>query len=67
MVVRKDGASNMTAGGIYIPDSVAERPNRGEVVIGPRSSGATLHQLKFKAATSIFEGDMRIDGSDRQL
>jgi chaperonin GroES len=59
VVVRRVEAENTTAGGIIIPDSAAEKPNRGEVVAaGP---GALLDSGEIRAL-SVSVGDRVLFG-----
>lgn len=46
VIVRVDAAEEKTAGGLYIPTTVAERPNRGEVVAAGRGRRNKQGQIR---------------------
>ncbi|HMN67236.1 MAG TPA: co-chaperone GroES [Bdellovibrionales bacterium] len=56
ILVRFETASETTAGGIYIPGTVAERPNRGQVIAsgrGHRGKKGVLRPLDVAVGDTI--------------
>ena len=72
VVVRRIKEDQKTAGGIIIPDTVAEKPQEGEVVaVGPgvRSEDGTLHPLDVKTGDRVLFGkwsgtEVKLDGEE---
>ncbi len=59
ILVEPAEASNKTAGGIYIPDTVQERPNRGQVVAvgrGHRNKKGSLRPLDVQLGDAVLYG-----------
>jgi len=59
VVKRLDDSSDKTAGGIYIPDSAKEKPQKGEVVAagkGKRLEDGTLAELDVKVGDTVLFG-----------
>ncbi len=56
VIVRVDAAEEKTAGGLYIPTTVAERPNRGEVVAagpGRRNKQGQIRPLDVNVGDNV--------------
>jgi len=56
VIVRVDAADEKTAGGIFIPNSATERPNRGEVIAagpGRRNKKGQLRPLDVNVGDSV--------------
>ncbi len=54
VVIKRLDAEEKTAGGIYIPDTAAEKPSKGEVVaVGP---GKTDAPMSVKAGDKVLFG-----------
>ena len=72
VVVRRLDEEQKTAGGIIIPDTVAEKPQQGEVIaVGPGARGDDneLVPLDVKAGDKILFGkwsgtEVKIDGEE---
>jgi chaperonin GroES len=72
VVVRRLESTTKTAGGIVIPDSASEKPNRGEVLaVGPGKllDNGTLRELSVKPGDQILFGkyapnELKVDGED---
>jgi len=72
VVVRRLKEDQKTAGGIIIPDTVAEKPQEGEVVAagaGAKSEEGKITPLDVKAGDRILFGkwsgtEVKIDGQD---
>ena len=72
VVVRRIEAEEKTSGGIIIPDTAKEKPQRGEVVaVGPgaRDDAGKLVALDLKAGDRVLFGkwsgtEVKIDGED---
>ena len=77
LVVERDGVSNRTAGGLYIPDTVSdsEKPNRGVVLaVGPghRNKKGQLRPLDVQQGNKVifffFSGsEINLEGRDLVL
>ncbi len=72
VVVRRLESSTRSAGGIVIPDSASEKPNRGEVLaVGPGKplDDGSLRALSVKAGDEVLFGkysatEIKLDGED---
>lgn len=72
VVVRRLESSTKSAGGIMIPDSASEKPNRGEVLaVGPGKllENGSLRELSVKPGDQVLFGkysanEIKIDGED---
>ena len=72
VVVKRLEEDGKSAGGIIIPDTVKEKPMRGEVIaVGPgvRDEGGKINQLDVKAGDTVLFGkwsgtEVKIDGDD---
>ena len=72
VVVRRIKEDQKTAGGIIIPDTVAEKPQEGEVIsvgTGTRSDEGKVTPLDVKAGDKILFGkwsgtEVKINGED---
>lgn len=72
LVVRRLESNTRSAGGIVIPDSASEKPNRGEVVaVGPGRllDTGTLLPLSVKPGDQVLFGkytanEIKLDGED---
>ena len=72
VLVRRIDADEKTAGGIIIPDTAKEKPQRGEVIAvgaGTRSEDGELTPLDVKAGDEVLFGkwsgtEVKIDGQD---
>ena len=54
VVIKRLDAEEKTAGGIYIPDTAAEKPSKGEVVaVGP---GKTVAPMTVKTGDKVLFG-----------
>jgi chaperonin GroES len=72
VLVRRIDADEKTAGGIIIPDTAKEKPQRGEVIAvgaGTRSEDGKLTPLDVKTGDEVLFGkwsgtEVKIDGED---
>jgi chaperonin GroES len=72
VLVRRIDADEKTAGGIIIPDTAKEKPQRGEVIAvgaGTRTEDGKLTPLDVKAGDEVLFGkwsgtEVKIDGED---
>ena len=72
VLVRRIDADEKTAGGIIIPDTAKEKPQRGEVIAvgaGARTDKGELVPLDVKAGDEVLFGkwsgtEVKIDGED---
>jgi chaperonin GroES len=72
VLVRRIDADEKTAGGIIIPDTAKEKPQRGEVIAvgaGARSEDGKLVPLDVKVGDEVLFGkwsgtEVKIDGED---
>ena len=72
VLVRRIDADEKTAGGIIIPDTAKEKPQRGEVIAagaGSRTEDGRLVPLDVKAGDEVLFGkwsgtEVKIDGED---
>ena len=72
VLIRGVEQENKTAGGIFIPDTVKEKPTEGEVIaVGPgaRSDDGKIHPLDVKVGDRVLFGkwsgtEIKIDGED---
>ena len=72
VVVRRIEAEEMTSGGIIIPDTAKEKPQKGEVIAvgaGLRDDSGKLVELAVKAGDRVLLGkwsgtEVKIDGED---
>ena len=72
VVVRRIDAEEKSAGGIIIPDTAKEKPQRGEILaVGPggRNEKGELVALDVKAGDQVLFGkwsgtEVKIDGED---
>jgi chaperonin GroES len=72
VLVRRIDADEKTAGGIIIPDTATEKPQRGEVIAvgaGARSEEGKLVPLDVKVGDEVLFGkwsgtEVKIDGED---
>jgi chaperonin GroES len=72
VVIRRIDATETTAGGIIIPDTVKEKPQEGEVIaVGPgaRNEQGAIVPLDVKAGDHVLFGkwsgtEVKIDGVD---
>jgi len=72
VLVRRIDADEKTAGGIIIPDTAKEKPQRGEVIAvggGSRSDDGRLVPLDVKVGNEVLFGkwsgtEVKIDGED---
>jgi chaperonin GroES len=72
IVVKRLEEGETMQGGLYIPDSAKEKPQRGEVVAvgkGKRDEKGTLQSLDVKVGDHILFGkysgnDIKIDGNE---
>jgi chaperonin GroES len=72
VVVKRLQEETKTKGGIIIPDTVAEKPQRGEVIaVGPGARGedGAIAPLDVKAGDKVLFGkwsgtEVKIDGED---
>lgn len=72
VVVRRLESSTKSAGGIVIPDSASEKPNRGEVLaVGPGKllDNGTLRELSVKPGDQVLfskysANEVKIDGEE---
>ena len=72
VIVRREEEERMSAGGIVIPDTAAEKPIRGEVVAtgkGKRLDGGSVRPLDVKEGDKVLFGkysgtEVKVDGED---
>ena len=72
VLVRRIDADEKTAGGIIIPDTAKEKPQRGEVIaagVGARNDKGDIIPLDLKAGDEVLFGkwsgtEVKIDGED---
>jgi chaperonin GroES len=72
VVVKRADAETKSPGGIFIPDTAGEKPQRGEVVaVGPggRDDAGKLLPIDLKAGNMVLFGkwsgtEVKIDGKD---
>jgi chaperonin GroES len=72
VLIRGVEQENKTAGGIFIPDTVKEKPTEGEVIaVGPgaRSEDGKIHPLDVKVGDRVLFGkwsgtEIKVDGQD---
>jgi len=72
VLVRRIDADEKTAGGIIIPDTAKEKPQRGEVIAvgaGSRTEDGKLTPLDVKVGDEVLFGkwsgtEVKIDGED---
>jgi chaperonin GroES len=72
VLVRRIDADEKTAGGIIIPDTAKEKPQRGEVIAvgaGTRTEDGKLTPLDVKVGDEVLFGkwsgtEVKIDGED---
>ena len=72
VLVRRIDADEKTAGGIIIPDTAKEKPQRGEIVAvgaGARNDKGDIIPLDVKAGDEVLFGkwsgtEVKIDGED---
>jgi chaperonin GroES len=72
VLVRRIDADEKTAGGIIIPDTAKEKPQRGEVVAvgaGTRTEDGKLTPLDVKVGDEVLFGkwsgtEVKVDGED---
>ena len=70
--VKRIAAKEVTAGGLYIPDTAQEKPQEGEIVSagsGARTERGTITPLDVKAGDRVLFGkwsgtEVKIDGQD---
>jgi len=57
VVIKPAPAEEKTKGGIIIPDTAKEKPQRGEVIaVGPGKQGKDSHQMTVKAGDIVLYG-----------
>lgn len=72
IIVKRLEEENVTAGGIYIPDTAKEKPQRGEVVAvgkGKVTEDGKVLPMDVKAGDKVLFGkyagtEIKIDGQD---
>jgi len=55
-VIQRAGAADRTPGGLYIPDTVADRPNQGRVIAvgrGHRDNKGRIHPLDVQLGDTV--------------
>jgi chaperonin GroES len=75
VLVRRVEPEVKTAGGIFIPDTVQEKPTEGEVVaVGPgmRDEAGKVHPLDVKSGDRVLFGkwsgsEVKLDGEDLMI
>jgi len=75
VLLRRVEPEAKTAGGIFIPDTVQEKPMEGEVVaVGPgaRDPSGVLHALEVKAGDRVLFGkwsgsEIKLEGEDLMI
>ncbi len=57
VIVKPAAAEEKTAGGIIIPDTAKEKPQRGEVVaVGPGKTGKDAHSMTVQVGDLVLYG-----------
>jgi chaperonin GroES len=72
IIVKRLEEENMTAGGLYIPDTAKEKPQKGEIVAvgkGKISEDGKVIPVDLKVGDKVLFGkyagtEIKIDGSD---
>lgn len=72
IIVKRMEEERMSAGGIVIPDSAAEKPSKGEVIAvgnGKQLDNGEIRALDLKAGDQILFGkysgtEVKVDGQD---
>jgi chaperonin GroES len=72
VLVRRIDADEKTAGGIIIPDTAKEKPQRGEIIaagVGARTEDGKLVPLDVKVGDEVLFGkwsstEVKVDGED---
>ena len=70
VVIKPAPADEKTKGGIIIPETAKEKPQRGEVVaVGPGKHGKEGHQMTVKAGDTVLYGkysgqELSYEGTD---
>jgi chaperonin GroES len=71
VVVRPEAAEETTAGGLYIPDTAKEKPQRGQVIsVGPgRYENGTKIDMSVKEGDAVLYGkyagtEVTLDGEE---
>jgi chaperonin GroES len=75
VLIRRVEPEAKTAGGIFIPDTVQEKPMEGEVVaVGPgtRHENGNVHPLDIKSGDRVLFGkwsgtEVKLDGEDLMI
>ena len=71
VIIKADEAEEMTAGGIYLPDTAKEKPQRGEVIaVGPgKTEDGQVVPMQVKKGDDVLYGkysgtEVNVDGTD---
>ena len=72
VIVKRTEEDKTTAGGIVIPDSAAEKPDRGEIVAlgnGQMLENGSIRKLDLKVGDNVLFGkysgtEVKVDGDD---
>jgi chaperonin GroES len=75
VLIRRVEPETKTKGGIFVPDTVQEKPMEGEVVAvgsGARDAKGVLHALDVKAGDRVLFGkwsgtEIKLDGEDLMI
>lgn len=75
VLIRRVGQEEKTRGGIFIPDTIQEKPMEGEIIaVGPGSRGedGTLHVLEVKTGDRVLFAkwsgtEVKLDGEDLMI
>ncbi len=75
VLIRRVTPETKTAGGIFIPDTVQEKPMEGEIIaVGPgaRDEAGKLHPLDVKRGDRVLFGkwsgtEIKLDGEDLMI
>jgi len=75
IIVERLGEEEKTAGGIYIPETAKEKPQRGKVIAvgkGKLAEDGTLRPLELKAGDVVLFGkyagtEIKIENEDRLI